>query len=305
MKEKDFKTIYEGFYKKHLEQFIKEVEVLYKNFNKGGDAENFAFNSCLKLLSNKTADLKINSSPYDSIYIKFKNRDSLVKNNNLNKLYSNHILLLCESLEIEMNFNIYENLIEEFAISDASNMVYSWFSNWHPIYKMMFKLNDFSEFKLFRNCNYSEELDFFKKYHKRLYPKVYLKKEDKKCDFKLKEEFKKCIENLWSPMTDGYINEDLTPFEDFKKVFFKNWKSHESRIYFSCSPEEASYLLYRLKFAFEQLSFASIQRSELFYTREGKVFKEDNLSKQKNKIIEEEQQSINDLLNEVGLFVPD
>jgi hypothetical protein len=305
MEEKYFITIYEGFYNKYLEQYIKEVEDSYKNFNKDGDAEIFAFNSCLTLLSNKTVDLKINSTPYDSIYSKFKDRDSLVQNNNLNRLYINHISPLCESLKIEMSNDIYENIIEEFAISDSSTKVYSWFNNWHPIYKMMFKLNDFSEFKLFRNCNYSEGLDFFKKYHKRLYPETYLKKEDKKRDFKIREEYKKCFENLWFPILGDYISEDLTSLEDFKNVFFKNWKSHDSRIYFSCSPEEASYFLHRLKFAFEQLSFASIHRSRLFYTREGNIFKEDHLSKQKNKIIDEEQQSINDLLNEVGLFVPD
>ena len=106
-------------------------------------------------------------------------------------------------------------------------------------------------------------------------------------------------------MTGKYINEDLTSFEDFKKVFFENWKSHNSKIYFSCNPEEASYFLFKLKFVFKVLSFASIHRSGLFYTREGNPFKQDNLSNQKNKIIEEEKQEINVLLDEVGLFLTD
>jgi hypothetical protein len=305
MKEKDFKLVYETFYNNYLEQYIKEVEDLYKRLNKEGDAEIEAYNTCLKLLTKKRDNLKVKSNPFDQFNSIFNNRSSLVRDNNLNTLYIKHLVPLSNKLNIELNYDLYENILEEFAISNSSSMLYSWFSSWSTIYKMMFELDDFSEFEIFRNCNYSEGLEIFKKYHKRLYPRSYMEIEDRNNDFKVKEEFKICIENLWFPMTEDYISEDLTALEDFKKVFFKNWKSHNSKIYFSCSPEEASYFLHRLKFAFERLSFASIHRSKLFYTREGNIFKEDNLSKQKNKIIDEEKQSINDLLNEVGLFIPD
>jgi len=303
MKGKDFKIIYEKLYENYINQFISEVEKLYKEINLEGGSEIYAYNTCCTFLSNKNEKLNLHNNELSAVYSIYHKRSSYVRDNNLNLLYSKHIIPLCQSLNIEMSEALFETLLNKYAISDASNIVNSWYTNWSTIYGMMFELNDFSEFKIIRNSSFSENSEIFKKYQKKLNPnRIVL---DEKKDFKLRDEYKDCIEKLYSPMTEKYISENLSSFEDFTNVFFKNWKSHNSKVYFSCTPEEASYFLFKLKFAFEKLSFASISRSELFLTKEGNLFKEDNLSKHKNKIIPEEAEEIHFLLNEVGLLNTD
>ncbi len=301
MEEKDFKLIYEDLYKIYIDTFIKEVEDLYKNCKEEGDAETFAYNDCKRLLNEKTIDLKIKRNSLSSIYRKFKNRYSLVQNNNLNRLYVKHILPECKKFKIEMNEELYENLLNELAILDASKRVSSWFSCWYNVYKMMFELNDFSEFKIIRNCNYSESSDIFKKYHRKIYPSSYIIEEkielnkeevkssnieidfidtshfnnnedhivgDKKVNdnekFELKEKYrsKDALRKIYNVLILTHL-EDNTSFNHFYEVFTKPWNNHKSNIYFSCTTQEVSYLISELQFLGKGkgFSFAKIGRS--------------------------------------------
>ncbi|MBG7631277.1 MAG: hypothetical protein IZT56_12715 [Bacteroidetes bacterium] len=300
MQEKDYHSIYENFFNQFIDEYINEMEGIYKSSLEEGDAQRLAHDRCITIVSEKRIGLKIIDHPYSKLHSIFRRRNKLVQETNPNRLYTKHIISACEEWKIEFDEDAIENYTKEFAILEASQLLINRYVHWSILYEMMFDLKDFTEFKIIKNVNFPEESEIFKEYQKSLKPSLNLNE-----NFKVIEHFKSCIENLWLPMTGKYINEDLTSFEDFKKVFFENWKSHNSKIYFSCNPEEASYFLFKLKFVFKVLSFASIHRSGLFYTREGNPFKQDNLSNQKNKIIEEEKQEINVLLDEVGLFLTD
>lgn len=291
MKERDYKIIYERFYSEYLEEYIKEIENSYKKSHDEGDAELCAFNSCCKLLSNKTIDLRINKKPYNSIYSEFKNRESLVRDNNLNRLYTKFILPLCESLEIEMNNDIYEGIIIEFAISEASTRVRSWFGAWHTVYQMMFNLNDFSEFELIRNCSYSEGSEIFKKYHKKLSPNSCAVEEfgkegfDKKQvnNFGILERYKGLFLNLYSALSDDFFDEEDVSFDIFKSVFTEEWGDDEYVFKVKCENEVFKVFIEEFSFAFENFSKANFGKSKLFKTRRGAKLTANTLSK-KSKI---------------------
>ncbi|UMB52965.1 hypothetical protein MKD41_11540 [Lutibacter sp. A64] len=296
MKEKDFKLIYEDLYKKYIDAFIKEVEDLYKNCKEEGDAETFAYNDCKRLLNEKTIDLKIKRNSLSSIYRKFENRYSLIQNNNLNRLYIKHILPECKKFKIKMNEELYENLLNELAILDASKRVSSWFSCWYNVYKMMFELNDFSEFKIIRNCNYSESSDIFKKYHRQIYPSSYIIEEkiernlqnkkstsdgikDEVKNFNLIEYYKKDFRLMYEDFIEYYIDGNKTSFEDYENVLFKNHNEHKSFITFSCSPQEAALLLFKLMEFFTDLTYTNIGKSKVFKNKSGKIITSTNYGK--------------------------
>ena len=125
MKEKDFNLIYENLYNKYLEQYIKEIENLYKKANEDSDAEKFAYNSCLKTLEEKRNNLKIVSHPFDKLYSIFSDRGSLVQDGNLNRLYIKFIQPECKKMKIEIGHDLFIDLLNEFAISISSKQVYS------------------------------------------------------------------------------------------------------------------------------------------------------------------------------------
>ncbi|WP_372745220.1 hypothetical protein [Lutibacter sp.] len=286
MKEKDFTLLYETTYNTYLDQYIDEIENFYKIANKEGDAQNYAYNSCLNLLENKRKGLKIGLEPFASIYAIYKNRASKVRNNNLNILYTKHIKPLEDKLGLEINNELYEYLLEEFAISEASNRVYSWFSNWHTVYKMMFELNDFSDFKIIRNSSFSEASDIFKKYHEKLYPICYVNKgkegevqKNKINNFNQVEGYEDEIKTLYGDFIEYYINGATTSYDDYVNVFFKNWDEHNSLINFSCSTQEASLLLFKLMNFFSDLTYTNIGKSKVFKLKTGSILTSSNYGK--------------------------
>lgn len=301
----NYSELYNYYFNRTIEFSQRSIRKQFIKCKGQGRSYNFLHNPIL----NRLTDLKskyelVNSKMYKPLLEIYNNRSDFYEPKFYHNIFNFEMLELFSDLK-EKNNN-YVVYISEFAKVNALSEVYRRYRYYSKIYEFMFEINEFEEFALWEigNPNMSiEENELFKKYHNKLYPSSYLI--HAKNDFKVREEFKICIENLWFPMTDKYLFEDLTSLDDFKKVFFDNWKSHSSKIYFKCSPEEASYILYMLKFAFKKLSFASISRSKLFYTQEGNIFSEDNLSKYKNKIIEEEQQTLNDLLGKVGLNITD
>lgn len=296
MKEKDYNSIYEKLFEKYLEKYINEIESLFKHSKKEGDTENFAYNSCISTLTKKRNGLKILIHPYDKLYSIFNDRGSLVQENNLNRLYIKHIIPLCEELNIEIKDGVFENILEEFVIAEASSRVYSWFSNWATVYKMMFDLDDFSEFKIFRNCNFHEGSEIFIKYHKKKHPRYYLNINDKKGNdfadvdeskqsehkgnsvknFNLIEDYKKDFKIMYEDFTEYYIDEKKTTKEDYENVLFENFNEHKSFITFSCSPQEAALILFKLMGFFTDLTYTNIGNSKVFKNKSGKIITSTN-----------------------------
>lgn len=278
MKEKDYNSIYEKLYKKYLEKYIKETESLYLKIKKEGDAENYAYNACISSLTKKRNGLKILTHPYDKLYSIFNDRASLVQENDLNRLYIKHIIPRCEELNIEIKSGGFDKIIEEFAISEASKQVTSWFSNWSVIYKMMFELNDFSEFKIIRNCNFHEKSEIFIKYHKILYKTESNESPSININFKIRDKFRVVIKNLYDNFKEDFINSERTSKDDFINVFYKNSNEHNSEIHFFCKTQEIALLLRKIEFAFENLSFTTIGKSKKLFSDGNKPLTRTNLS---------------------------
>jgi len=287
MNEKDYNLIYEKNYNKYLEKYIKEIEYLYKISKKEGDAENFAYNTCLSTLAKKKNGLKVFTHPYDKLYSKFNNRGSLVQENNMNRLCINHIIPLGKELKISLNASAFDKILEEFAIMEASKRVSSWFCNWSPVYELMFKLNDFSEFEIIRNCNSHERSELFNKYHKKLYPENYeneniqLEIEKRKYwkdinNFGLKKEYQSKIEDVFNFCIKKAIIDVKAPYNSFEDIFTKNWDSHKLNLRFN-NNQEFSLLVSKIRFVFENFNDVAIGSSKLFKSGKGIPISRDNL----------------------------
>jgi len=277
MKNKDYNSVYEKQYNKYLNKFIKEIERLYRQSKKEGDAENFAYNYCVSTLSKKSEGLKIVNYPFQRIYSKFKERGSLVQENNLNRLFDKHIIPLCRELNIKAKTGFFDDILDEFAIIEASKQIISWFSSWSPVYKMMFILNDFSKFKIIRNSKFYENSETFIFYYKKLYPSSYLKEmkegensnfqKNNAINFQVLEKKKINIEHLYKQSDYSFIDKDLTSLEDFKNVLFKSSIEHSSKIYFEkyFETQQIAFLLKQLEKYFANLNQTTIGKSSLFY----------------------------------------
>ncbi len=286
MKEKDYHSIYEKCFNQYIDEYINEIENIYKSSLEEGDSHNFAYQSCLSILSKNKIRETIYSHPYSELYSIFKNRSNLVQDTHPNRLYTKHFIPACEKMEIELNEGVLENFIEKIAIFEASQTLRSWYSNWSTVYGMMFELKDLSEFEIIRNANYSEGSEIFKKYQKRRYPsscnykEKVVEKTNQLCSFKIKDHFKLELILLYNDLTLHFINSKKTPLEDFIKVFGENWEDNSNSIVqFKCTTQLAAYMLRKLEVLFDELTYTNISDLKKFKSKQGNIFKDKNLSK--------------------------
>jgi len=212
----------------------------------------------------------------------------------INAIFENELLEAYNKLKnIDQNYT-YNKFIAELGQINALREIARKFRVFGDIYKFMYQLNDFSEFKLWEYVSDVELHPMFKKYHKKIYPSSYEKikildknisKEDSKGgkranNFNLKSEYKNKFSLLYEDFTKNYIDKNQTSFKDFYNVFYNNWDSHNSKIYFFCSTQAIALLLKRSTIAFKNLNQSNIEKSELFYSGANQILlTRTNLSK--------------------------
>jgi len=302
MQEKDYNSIYEKYFNEYIDEYINEMEGIYKSSLEEGDAEDIAHECCVTILKEKVIGLKIQNQPHSKLYTIFTKRNKLVQITNPNRLYTKYIIPACEELKIELNDDTIESYIKEFAISEAYKLLIERYVHLSIIYKMMFDLKDFTEFKTIKEANFPEGTEIFKKYQRELdsssfvaeekevvevkqeYKKVKPSVDDKKDvsrnsvkNFNLLEEYKKDFEIMYNDFIENnYIDCEKTTIKDFENVLFENWDTHKSFITFSCPPQEASLLLFKLMKFFSDLNFTNIGRSKVFKNKSGKIMTSTN-----------------------------
>lgn len=88
-------------------------------------------------------------------------------------------------------------------------------------------------------------------------------------NFNLNEVYEKDFKLMYEDFIVYYIDSKKTSYEDYENVLFKNWDEHNSFIVFSCPPQEAALLLFKLMEFFSDLNYTNIGASKVFKTKSG------------------------------------
>jgi len=286
MKEKDYHSIHEKYFNEYIDEYINEMEGIYKSSLEEGDAEDIAHECCITILKEKVIDLKIKNQPHSKLYSIFTRRTKLVQDTNPNRLYTKYIIPACEELRNELNEDIIEDYIKEFATLEVHYLLLDRYVDWSGLYKMMFDLKDFTEFRIIKNANFPEGTEILKKYKSKSNSNSNNEKkgveQSKKIvnNFKIKDHFKQELMLLYNDLTLHFINGQKTSQKDFIKVFGENWEEDSnSFVQFKCTTQLAAYMLRKLEVLFDELTYTNILDSKKFKSKQGNIFKDKNLSK--------------------------
>ena len=310
MKEKDYHSIHEKYFNEYIDEYINEMEGIYKSSLEEGDAEDIAHECCITILKEKVIDLKIKNQPHSKLYSIFTRRTKLVQDTNPNRLYTKYIIPACEELRNELNEDIIEDYIKEFATLEVHYLLLGRYVQWSVLYKMMFDLKDFTEFKIIKNANFPAGSEILKKYnseydpksnvveekvvkdskqkdYKELYPESDVNKangldnndkdnwKDKK-NFRLKEEYESKIIQVFDYCIANAIIDTEISFESFNKVLREDWNKHNCKIKFH-STQFIALLVQKMGFAFENFNDKSVSNSKLFLSERGNFITSQNL----------------------------
>lgn len=287
MMEKDYIKIYEETYelKKPLyEAFIKEHFIYEKKLNT-------KFNLVYAVLQNYGSlfdDYSIVTKKHWAEITKvFRSKtDYLEEGTEMNiingLMYSTYLGVFKGESKIS-----YEMYIKELADYYAHYDIYDAVQTYNNLYRLMYKLNNFEEFKIngLLNKDYQE-----------LYVKYYNLDKGIITSKEINTLYKKGVKNF-SPINEKlanilkskefydylvlkrYIDFELTSFESFKKVFFEDFETNNATIRFECITKKTSILLYGINIRFDNnLSFTNIALSKRFISSRRNILKRTNLS---------------------------
>lgn len=288
---KDFIKIYNNAYSKSEILAEKEIITKFIDFKERGRNSSKAGNVIEQEFEKEKSNCRVMDKSLQSLFYLFRNRlDEFTEDTQMNVIPE---ILLPEFDKIIHSDNFsFENYINELAEFNARDSVHNTFSNNRSLYSLMFKLNDFSEFKII-GCEadiYNRLLDKYsflvngtsaiigltlsssepvtKKEIKNFCPE----KEDCRTFF----ESKKFYDYL---VLEYFIDSDHTSFTDFKNVLTGDFETNKSIIRFECKTQKAAVLLYELQIRFtKKLSYTNIEYSKKFQTQNGTPLRQKNIA---------------------------
>lgn len=282
------KNEYSEIYNYFFDKTIRKGEVLLKNlllfYKNEGKTYSYLYNpTLLKIEEMSRSNFYLNSSnKFNSTLNVYDNRSNIYSSEFANLIFQKEMLNAFNFVENIKNNYDYKKFIAELGQVMALKEIARKFRKFDVIYKFMFQLNDFSEFKLW---NYSKDVEShpeFKKLHRIIYPKSYenIKMETGKAEnienFRLKKEYEKNLKPLFNFLIEkAIITLDMT-FESFESVLLNDWYTHNINIIFN-STQELALLVPKIKFAFDNLSDRSIETSKLFKSPRGTNITSENL----------------------------
>lgn len=336
--ENEYSKLYDETYNKVYSEFENEIKKVIIDQYKKYSGFQTVFDLVYKDINTKIDDLYINQSDkFKKVIDWYLVRYDVKREDAIYLIYEDQMSTEFKLIEgIKSNYT-YLSFIGEFATNHALVEISRLWYYSRDIYKLMYDVNYFDDFRICKEYyGHPEHRIEFKKlvYKKRIeeYPdeynsfEEYLEKEEAfniaynnlnfqnnrinrkpkimLNNFDIKKEHKNAfLENAYKVLSNEQIfNEDGTYYEDFENVFTKDWDKHNSRLYFDCSTEEAGLLIFYLKKYFKNLTFASVHRSELFYSYDQILLKEDNLSKSKKNANKEDEKNIKNILEQIFLF---
>ncbi|WP_458627990.1 hypothetical protein [Winogradskyella sp. PC D3.3] len=290
-----YEKLYLKSFKKFTEEFKSKIKHDLENYNSQGRTYEFAQKKIITDIYKKHGELKIESNPINVLIGDFDSRlDEFVAEHQM-RVLSTTILDKFKTINIDKEYN-YDQFIEELAfINSRSKITNSFrgdirtstnFYNQKQIDKINLTITPYDSWTNHTDSNSTEESPS----EKEIKP---IKSFDIRNKYKslFKEE-----SNFYSELTDYFINNELTTFQDFYNVFTKPFDEHNSKVHFFCATQTATYLLSQLKFIVKNFSQKNIGESKLFRTKYGRVINAGLLSKSKKDISNENIILINTIL---------
>ncbi|WP_417368678.1 hypothetical protein [Gelidibacter japonicus] len=218
----------------------------------------------------------------------------------------------------------FEDFINDLANYESHNDILNLFLNNSDIYRLMFELNQFDDFNnltKFDIIHYDSQisltsifLELVEKKKKSLgleSEDLPIKEDEKSSPIKIEEDepnyfqleklyiskFKKLT--TYHKFCHEYINEVETSHEDFINVFFKDPTSHNSDIYFFCTTQACSHLLFKLADLFKGLNLTIIQNIKKFISSDGNYLSQSNISNSKSDLTQFEKTKIDNFIEEL------
>lgn len=268
-----------------------------KNYKKDKRNYNFCSNNLLKEFRVIEKEFRILQPPYNDLSNLYKRRaDEFEPEYYMEVIPQTLLPEFKKIIHKDQNFT-FEIFITELAKANAYNNCYRIFNNNYNLYKMMYEINNFDEFKLDESLG-RESSDFYEKYRLLVYEPESLEKDKligsmgsnsiEKNIFNLTPKFIKIFKNqdFYNALVkEEYIDKENTKFDDFKNVFFVNLTKHNSTINFFCDKYEAMYLLrYLGKKKKGQLSQQDIGNSKRFKGYDGETLTQSNISRSKDNL---------------------
>jgi hypothetical protein len=287
---------------------------------KNGKSEHYNFNdisnNLLRDAHSEREKFTVRQIPYLELYRTFSERAS--------KFEENHHLLVIPKMIESMFENINKDqeltfgmFIRSLAKYEASLMVLNLFRNNNVIFELMYRLGRFDGYKnmsKFEIVNYDRQTEgtgIFKELHAAVYPKkvkLKLKKEvlpkgEKNIPnyFGIRDKYFETFKSkiLYIELTKGYINPYRTPHEAMVEGFFMSPALHNSKIYFECDTNVASYFFVKLnETIFKSLTQTKIDKSKVFLSNTSlhKPFSQTTISRTSKNIKETDKIEVDKLI---------
>jgi len=310
--EKDYIEIYEDNYKLEIlryEAFVKELIICEKE-NK------IPYEQVFKIIQNYHSDFTnnniVNKGDWEKVTDIFRYRNEYIEEGLEMDVINENMYFAYKHLIAAENPISYEYYIKCLSKYCAHSESFYLFQSQNSLYSFMYKLNDFSKFKIFgykkefyqillkdysyraKGLFFDEEVD------------VLIQKKGIKNFCPEKDEYKELFksEKFYDFLVlNNYVDGFLSEFLDFKNVFLNNFDSNTSFIQFECTTKKAAVLLNELKNRFnKKLTFTNIQLSKKFKSLRGGYLKRSNISQAYSKSTPE---LIKEVINDLDLFMCD
>lgn len=292
--ENEYSKLYDATYKKVFSKLENEIkDVIIDQHNKYSGFQ-LVFDLVYKDIVDKIADLYINQSDkFKKVIDWYLVRYDVKRKEAICLIYEDQMYTEFKLIEgIKSNYT-YLSFIKEFASNNALVEIKRIWYGGSSIYKLMYEVNDFTDFKICKEYfGHPEHLIEFKKL---LYKKFKSQNHDIYGSFKnfvngqptikaeivkflIKNKYKKHLGRLYEDLKIDFINEQLTKKIDFINVLTDNSKGNNSKIYFSNFDYYSAHILRELEFLFKELNFINIAKSGKFMKKNEKPFARTGLS---------------------------
>lgn len=271
--------------KKGIEKTIKAELIDFKSNFKNFDHTHNTISQTLYQESKKSI---VYQSPYEKLTRLFEKRFDTYERSHSLIILDREILDGHSSLENpDITFDQY---LKEIAHNEALKDCITLFSNGRDIFKLMYDLNNFEDFKLEDYGSLYYTTDLFIKLHKQLYPEKYQSKNEEestttkptKISFGLRPNSRSALANSFTFFKDILNDEDedkaITRLE-FRKIFEEPFTSNKHKLYFTISNASIRELVLALRPHFTNLTFQSIENSGKFINSMGKPLNANDFSK--------------------------
>jgi hypothetical protein len=236
-------------------------------------------------------------TPWDKLTDIYKYKHNVYDDDLLMDVIPDKMLPLYSSFKLKDTDLKFDGYLEHLARYKAHYDIYYSFDRNYALYNLMFRANNFSEFKIIGceadiynrllekfnfllNGNFAVidgALGFTQTVTKKQITNFCPVEENKRNFFESKVFYDYLV-------LKDFIDPDYTSFTDFKNVLIDDFQTNKSIIRFQCKTQKAAIFLDELKIRFtKKLSFVNIEYSEKFRTQNGKILTRKNITESKRK----------------------